>query len=148
MKKKCLCFTALMFSSLLFWGYCQAEELSPLNSSQQAVVAQKKALQNDNASSVYPKETTKHLLPNKRGDLLHIAFEKGYIGKGVTLEPMVLQAEYTIEVIVKPSGQQVAYAGILGNHPETDSKDLESQQDILASKHLLYVFWRWNRVVL
>jgi hypothetical protein len=74
-------------------------------------------LQNKTLSpTVDPQETLKRLLPKKRGDLLHIAFEKGYIGKGVALEPVVLQYEYTIEVILKPSKQQVAYAGIVGNH--------------------------------
>lgn len=132
MKNKYLCLTAFMLAALLFSGYCQAQELTTLNSSQQGVVSQKKASQNDNATSAYPKETTKHLLPNKRGDLLHIAFEKGFIGKGVALEPVVLQEAFTIEVIVKPSGLQAAYAGIVGNHtPDGGLEGFVVQQNAL-----------------
>ncbi len=107
-----------MLVSWMFSGYCIAEEVPFLNPPAQAVSAQNANGQNDNATSparAYPKETTKHVLPRKRGDLLHIAFEKGYIGKGVTLEPVVLPAAYTIEVIVKPSEKQVSQAVILGN---------------------------------
>jgi hypothetical protein len=108
----------LILSPFIFFGYCDAEEINMLNAPQQAIVAQKKALQNDNATSspaAYPQETTKQLLPKKRGDLFHVAFEKGYIGKGLMFEPVVLKDSYTIEVIVKPSGHQVAQAVILGN---------------------------------
>jgi hypothetical protein len=104
---------------LVYFGYCEAEEINTFNAPEQAAVSQKQASQNDTSTlsaTAYPKETTKHLLPNKRRDLLHIAFEKGYIGKGVRLEPVVLEEAFTLEVIVKPSGKQVAYAGIVGNH--------------------------------
>jgi len=119
MKKKCLCLTGLMVLLLISFIYCEAEELNTLNAYQQVAPAQKQGLQKDNAAlstPAYPKEKTKHLLPKKTGDLLHIAFEKGYIGEGVKLEPLVLHERYTIEVIVKPSGKEVVSAGVLSNH--------------------------------
>jgi hypothetical protein len=115
MNKKCICMTGLLLFSLICFDCCEAEEISTLNDPEQAVAVEKKAAQNDNATSPSPRETTKHMLPPKRGALLHIAFEKGYIGKGVMLEPVVLQDAYTIEVIVKPYGKQVSQAVILGN---------------------------------
>lgn len=118
MNEKCLWLTGLMVFLLISFVYCAAEEMNTLKVLPEAVVAQNQASQNDNATlsaTAYPKETMKHLLPNKRGDLLHIAFEKGYIGKGVRLEPVTLPAAYTIEVIVNPSEKQGDYAVVLGN---------------------------------
>ena len=118
MNKKCLCLTGLMVFLLISFIYCDAEEMNTLKVLPEAVVAQKQASQNDKAAlytPAYPKETAKHLLPNKRGDLLHVAFEKGYIGNGVKLEPVTLPAAYTIEVIVNPSEKQGDYAVVLGN---------------------------------
>jgi hypothetical protein len=63
------------------------------------------------------KDKKKFLLKNDREVLVHVGFESGFIDKGVTLKPVALKESFTIEVIVKPSSEQVNYAGIVGNHP-------------------------------
>ncbi len=119
MIKKHHCLPALMLASLMVFDYCEAADIFTSNPVRQAAIAQITAVQNDNASTstkLHPKETASRLLPKQRGDTLHIAFEKGYIGNGVMLEPVLLKEAYAIEVIVRPSAQQVPFAAILSNH--------------------------------
>ncbi len=49
--------------------------------------------------------------------LLHAGFKNGIISNGILLEPLYLSKNFTIEVIAKPSMNQVNYAAIIGNHP-------------------------------
>ncbi|MBN2108348.1 MAG: LamG domain-containing protein [Deltaproteobacteria bacterium] len=130
MNKYCMFLAGLLVVLFGSFAYCEAEEPNTTHSPRQAVAEQKQVSSIEALSTtVYPKEKTRHLLPHKRGDLLHIAFEKGYIGKGVKLEPVVLHETYTIEVLVKPSGRQIAYAAILGNHSAAGSEGFVVQQD-------------------
>lgn len=76
------------------------------------------SLKEKKLTRVFKKKNDNELSLGKGKDLvLHLGFEGGYIAKGVTTKPAFLNANFSIEMVVKPSGSQVAYAGIIGNHP-------------------------------
>lgn len=56
-------------------------------------------------------------LKNGENVVLHTGFRGGNIGNGVELKALSLNADFSIEIVVKPLYNQVAYAGIIGNHP-------------------------------
>lgn len=71
-------------------------------------------------SSIFFKDLTNNssLLKSNKYEVLHVGFEHGFINRGVKLEPVNMNNKsFSIEVIVKPFKDQVAYAGIIGNHP-------------------------------
>jgi hypothetical protein len=62
-------------------------------------------------------DTSDLLLDNYTNEVLNISSKNGVIGLGINRNPITLNRSFAIEAIVEPFKDQVAYAGILGNHP-------------------------------
>jgi Concanavalin A-like lectin/glucanases superfamily len=130
-KNLVLFITGVVVVFLFSLDIAQAEEQKvkpgPANTNQVTVSKQEQQL------PVAPKmKGEKKLLLKNDGDVLvHVGFEKGFIGKGVTMKPITLKESFTIEIIVKPSGEQVAHAGIVGNHPGNGHDGFVIQQDAM-----------------
>jgi hypothetical protein len=58
-----------------------------------------------------------------KNPVFHIGFKGGNIGRGVDYGALSLNADFSIEIIVKAFSNQVVYAGILGNHPGYNSHE-------------------------
>lgn len=67
--------------------------------------------------SVFLRRKSDDYLKNGKNVLLHWRSEWGVFGRGVSSGPLTMNDDFSLEVIVKPSKNQRAYAHIIGNHP-------------------------------
>ncbi len=85
-----------------------------------AVVANEQMIRSvPKTKSIASKLIAKHfgLLKDGKDAVVHAWFRKGIIGTGAVAEVVSLKDDFTLEVIIKPSKDQVTYAHIMGNHP-------------------------------
>lgn len=63
-------------------------------------------------------ESPTNFLLNDTDSLFHTGFQDGYVQDGLDFNPIAVNSSFTLEFIVNPDEQQIAFANILGNHPD------------------------------
>ncbi len=83
----------------------------------------------------------KLLLKNLHNPPFHVGFNKKLVPNGAEFAPIKLEDSFSIELIVKPSAEQVPYAGLIGNHPgEKDHGGFVIQQDGVLLNNYYFTF--------
>ena len=72
---------------------------------------------NSSLSKPQEKDASELKLSGGKNPVFHIGFKGGNIGGGIEHEALSLDANFSVDAIVKPFSNQVPYAGMLGNHP-------------------------------
>jgi len=87
--------------------------------------------------SIFPENSVHYIYGN--ASLTNLAQNQKFVFCGEN-DPIYLNENYSIEILIQPYEEQVAYAAILGNHPGNGCEGFVIQQNDLNQNEYMFVF--------